>query len=401
MARGNITRRGRSSWRLKIERKAETPGGKPKVFTETLHGKRQDAERRLTELLGQIDAGKLIEPDKTTVEEYIVDWLGRSPAKGEPSPQPPTGISPKTAERYRELAEQYIYPHLGSTIMQKLRPAQIDEWQEYLLKGGGARGRPLSAQTVNHARRVLHRALERAVATEVLGRNVVANIDAPKIERVDENGATKEIQILTAEQIVQVLQKLAGHVLHVIADTGLASGMRRGELLALDWPSVDLETRKAKVRRSLEETKAGLRFKPTKNRKTRELGLPADTVAVLRAHRKAQLEHRMALGLGKPPADALVFCQPDGSPIVPSWLSYTWRNTVASLKLPKINFHALRHTHASALIDAGLNVEVVSRRLGHSSAAITLKIYSHLFDKQKSDAAAADAIAAAMRGGTK
>jgi len=154
-----------------------------------------------------------------------------------------------------------------------------------------------------------------------------------------------------------------------------------------------------KVRRSLEETKAGLRFKPTKNRKTRELELAADTVAVLRAHRKKQLETRMALGLGKLPADALVFCQPDGSPIVPSWLSYTWRNTVASRKLPKVNFHALRHTHASALIDAGLNVEVVSRRLGHSSAAITLKIYSHLFDKQRSDTAAAGAIAAAMRGG--
>jgi integrase len=400
MSRGNITRRGKSSWRLKIERKSETPGGKPKVFTETVKGKRQDAEKRLTELLGQIDTGKVIEPDKTTVEEYIVEWLGRSPKKkGEAPPATPSGISPKTAERYRELAEAYIYPHVGSTVMQKLRPAQIDEWQEHLLKRGGAKGRPLSAQTVNHARRVLHRALERAVSTEILGRNVVANIDAPKIESVDDSGAIKEIQILTAKQIVEVLQKLAAHVLHPIADTGLASGMRRGELLALDWPSLDLETRKVKVRRSLEETKAGLRFKPTKNRKTRELELPADTVAALRAHRKAQLEQRMALGLGKPPADALVFCRPDGSPIVPSWLSYTWRNTVASRKLPKVNFHALRHTHASALIDAGLNVEVVSRRLGHSSAAITLKIYSHLFDKQRSDAAAADAIAAAMRGG--
>jgi integrase len=255
---------------------------------------------------------------------------------------------------------------------------------------------------VNHARRVLHRALERAVATEVLGRNVVALIEAPKIEpKVDDKGAIQEVEILTADEIVEVLHKLAGHVLHPIADLALASGMRRGELLALDWPSLDLETRRVTVRRSLEETRAGLRFKSTKNRKTRELELPADTVAVLRAHRKEQLELRMQLGLGKPPADALVFCTPDGAPIVPSWLSYTWRNTVVSLKLPKVSFHALRHTSASALIAAGLNVEVVSRRLGHSSAAITLKIYTHVFDKQRSDAAAADAIAAAMRGRTK
>jgi integrase len=398
VARGNITRRGRASWRLKIEIASNEPG-KRRYHTETIRGRRQDAERRLTALLREEDAGVRVEPDKRTVEEYIADWLGRSSKKNEAPPPTPSGISPKTAERYRELAEAYIYPHLGATTMQKLRPVQVAEWQELLLKSGGAKGRPLSAQTVNHARRVLHRALERAVATEVLGRNVVANIDAPKVERMDESGAIKEIEILTANEIVEALQKLAGHPLHAIVDTALASGMRRGELLALDWPSLDLETRKVKVRRSLEETRVGLRLKPTKNRKARELELPSDTVAVLRAHRKAQLEQRMALGLGKPPADALVFCQPSGEPIVPSWLSYTWRNTVASLRLPKVNFHALRHTHASALIDAGLNVEVVSRRLGHSSAAITLKIYSHLFDKQKSDAAAADAIAAAMRGG--
>jgi hypothetical protein len=137
MARGNICRRGRSSWRIKIERKADKPGDKPKVFTETVKGRRQDAEKRLTELLGQIDTGRLIEPDKTTVEEHVVAWLGRSPKKGDAPPAPPTGIAPKTAERYRELAESYIYPHLGSTALQKLRPAQVDEWQELLLKSGG------------------------------------------------------------------------------------------------------------------------------------------------------------------------------------------------------------------------------------------------------------------------
>jgi integrase-like protein len=263
--RGNIVRRGKSSWRIKIERKGEKPGDKPKVLTETVKGRRQDAEKRLTELLGQIDTGKLIEPDKTTVEEHIVAWLGRSQKKDEAPPAPPTGISPKTAERYRELAEQYIYKHLGHIDMQKLKPLHVAEWQDLLLRSGGAGGRPLSAQTVNHARRFLHRALERAVSTEVLGRNVVAAIDAPKIEpKIDDKGAIEEIEILSADEIVAVLQQLADHILHPIADLALASGMRRGELLALDWPSIDMDTRKVKVRRSLEETKAGLRFKSTR-----------------------------------------------------------------------------------------------------------------------------------------
>ena len=90
-----------------------------------------------------------------------------------------------------------------------------------------------------------------------------------------------------------------------------------------------------------------------------------------------------------------MFCKPDGSPMSPDGLSKAWRSTVKLLGLPKVTFHALRHTHASALIAAGLDVVKTSRRLGHSDPTVTLRIYAHLFDN--SDAAAAAAIEAAMR----
>ena len=111
--------------------------------------------------------------------------------------------------------------------------------------------------------------------------------------------------------------------------------------------------------------------------------------------RRKQLEIRLALGLGRPEPDGLVFCRPDGSPVAPSWLSYTWRNTCVRLALPRVTFHALRHTHASALIAAGVDVVKISRRLGHSSPVVTLRIYAHLFSTD--DSAAADAIEVAMR----
>ena len=75
-----------------------------------------------------------------TVAEYITGWLGPMPKAGEPTPAPPTGLTPKTAERYRELAEAYIYPHLGGVVLQKLKPAKVREWHETLLKSGGAEG---------------------------------------------------------------------------------------------------------------------------------------------------------------------------------------------------------------------------------------------------------------------
>ena len=106
---------------------------------------------------------------------------------------------------------------------------------------------------------------------------------------------------------------------------------------------------------------------------------------MLDQHRKEQLELRMKLGMGKAPADALVFCNADGSPISPNSFSVMWGRAV-----PEATFHSLRHTHASALIAAGQDVITVSRRLGHAKPTITLNVYGHLF--RNSDADCAEAI---------
>jgi integrase len=94
----------------------------------------------------------------------------------------------------------------------------------------------------------------------------------------------------------------------------------------------------------------------------------------------------MALGRGRPDADALVFCRYDGSPLAPDHQTVRWGRAVKG----RWKFHALRHTHASALIAAGVDIVTISRRLGHSSPAVTLRVYSHLFDA--TDVTAADAI---------
>jgi len=94
-------------------------------------------------------------------------------------------------------------------------------------------------------------------------------------------------------------------------------------------------------------------------------------------------------------AYTMLFGELDGSPSRPDQLSWLWRSACKSLKLPMVPFHALHHTHASALIAAGLDVVVISRRLGHGSPNVTLRIYGHLF--KRDDNAAARAIETAMR----
>jgi integrase len=171
--------------------------------------------------------------------------------------------------------------------------------------------------------------------------------------------------------------------------------MRRGEIVALRLADVDLDAGVVQVRRSAEETMAGVRIKePKTEHGRRTLTLPPSAISVLREHRRKLLEMRLALGLGKPDSDTLMFGKPDGSILPPNQLSWLWRSACKHLKAPRVNLHALRHTNVSALIAAGLDVIAVSRRIGHGDATVTLREYGHLF--KKDDSAAVGALEAVL-----
>lgn len=186
-----------------------------------------------------------------------------------------------------------------------------------------------------------------------------------------------------------VLERLRGRSIFLLVALAVATGMRRGELCALRWKDVDFEAGKLQVERSLEQTKNGTRFKSPKTRHgRRRISLPAYMVSELRSHWRTLQEQRLALGLGKDDQEALVFRRPDGSPLLPNSVTTEWRRLVAGLKLPKVPFHALRHTHASQLIASGMDVLSISRRIGHASPSITLNVYGHLFNTTDDKAAA-------------
>jgi integrase len=290
-------------------------------------------------------------------------------------------VSRKTGERYRELMATHVVPRLGTLPLQKLRPVRLSELYATLLREGRGEGRGLAPRTVGHVHRVLHKALAVAVDEELLSSNPAGRVKPPRVEAA-------EIEILAEGQVAAVLGKLQGRPLYPIVALALATGLRRGELLALAWGNVDLDAARLRVERSLEQTKAGLRFKPPKTRHgRRSLSLPAWVVRDLRAHRKARQEQRMKLGLGQLPDDALVFANPEGEPRSPNAMSKEWVRTAAQLKLPAVTFHAFRHTHASQLIAAGMDVLTISRRLGHGSPTITLGVYGHLFSNTDDEAA--------------
>jgi integrase len=354
--------------------------GKRKTRYASFKGTKRDAQIELAKLVAAAAASTLVEPSKTTVGEYLLDWIDG-----------PHGLSGKTSERYRQLIDSQIIPHLGAIVLQKLKPAHIADWHEKLIRGGGDNGRPLSARTVGHAHRVLHRALARAAAIELVDRNVASVVRPPKVEEM-------EVESLTADQIATVLAALKDHWLAPIVVLALSSGARRGELLALRWADIDLEAATVRIERSLEQIKAGLRFKAPKTKHGRRtVSLPPVALEALRAHRRRQLELRVALGQGKPEPDALVFSTVEGDPIPPNNLSRDWARFVKARELPAVSFHGLRHSHVSALIAGGVDALTVSRRIGHGSPVVTMKVYAHLFSG--TDKAAAKAFEAALRTG--
>jgi integrase len=240
----------------------------------------------------------------------------------------------------------------------------------------------LSARTIGHVHRLIHRVLRHAAAWGVVQQNVAAHVQPPTV--IDE----AEITILAEDQIGKVLDHLQGRTLRPIVSLALATGMRRGELLALRWKDTDLNAGSVTVARSLEQTKGSLRFKAPKTKHgRRKIIIPPWMVAELRAHKAKQQERRLKLGMGRAPDDSLVFAKWNGEPRAPHSVSQRFRTALASIKIANITLHSLRHTHASQLIASGMDVLTISRRLGHGSPVITLKTYGHLFGNTDARAA--------------
>jgi integrase len=292
--RGNITKRGKRSWRIKFDLDCAQSGERTTRYI-TIQGTRKDAEAELNRLLNDATLGVLVDPNKVTVAQHLRAWLdGKRDS-----------LSPATQESYARLIGALIIPTLGAIELQKLKPFDVQNWLVALRQG--KRGQR-SARSIVNVHRVLRAALQAAVKLDMVGRNVADAVDLPKSE-------VREVAILRAHEVPAVLDALKGSRLY-------PPGMRRSELLALRWCDVDLKSGALKVEHSLEQTKAGLRLKsPKTKRGRRSIVLPAFAVDMLNEHRKARLELRLQLGMGKPESEALVFCNHDGSPISPNALS--------------------------------------------------------------------------------
>jgi integrase len=371
MSAGHIRPRGPGAWELKYDVGRDAKSGRRITKYATVRGTKRDAQRELRRLLGTVDVGQHVDPGKLTVGQWLKQWLEEARH----------GVSRKTHERYSEIVNQHLVPALGNTQLAKLAPVHVQGFYSDALSSGRLDGKGgLSPQTVVHFGRVLHQAMKRATKLRLIATNPVDDATPPKVEE-------KEMQTLTEEQAGKLLAAASTTRLYVPLVVALATGLRRGELLGLRWRDVNLDTGIITMARSIEQTKEGLRPKTTKTtRGKRPIVLPASAVAVLRAHKVAQAEERLALGLGK---SDLVFTRVDGTMINPdsfsSWAKRVAKRAGCSHIMP---VHGLRHTHITNLLLANVHPKVASERAGHSRVGFTLDRYSHCIPSLQEDAAA-------------
>jgi integrase len=371
---GHLVERSPGHWAIVISVR-DPATGKRKRQWHPFRGTKTEAKAERIRLIAAMNAGTAVEPTKVTVANFVRARVDQWEAAGD--------IAAKTAQRYRQLIENQMAPHLGAKPLQKLSRLDVEAWHTVLRNGG------LAARTIRQAHRVLGKALSEAERDTLVAKNVCRQQRAPKV-------AHSEMTIV--QDVPGFVDKLRGSRLYILATVALFTGMRLGEILALRWSRIDLDRGVIEVREALEETKAfGVRFKAPKSKAgRRDVTLPDILVDVLREHRKATLELRLQLGLGKLPPDALLFANLEGQPQRPSNVSSDWGDFAQRIGIPEITFHALRHTHASQLIAQGVDIVTISQRLGHAKPNITLATYAHMFHIDDSKAAAA--INAALSG---
>lgn len=344
-------------------RSSSWPDGRP-------FASKAEAQSALAALKTSLDGGTYVKPTAVTLAAYALTWLPRRQSAG-------AGLRPTTAAGYaRYIAADIAPAALGGMRLTDIRRGHVSAYVAELTAAG--RG----AVTVRRVLALLQTILTTAVRDELIPGNPAAGADKPSL-------TDDAVHVWEPGDVRTFLGRCAGHRLGAVFEVAVLTGLRRGELLALRWPDVDLAARKIVVRRTrvvvngrpaeqqTTKTRAGLRTVPMSD----------FAVATLLAWQLRQAEDAEAAAEAWS-TEGHVFTLEDGRPVNPTYVTRLFQTLrkADGLELPPLTFHGLRHCAASLMLASGADIAVVSKLLGHASIAVTSDVYGHLVGTIASDA---------------
>jgi integrase len=397
MSSGSLRQRYPGSWSIILDLGYETDPATGKrrrrqkwvTFYPTpglsLRDQRSQAEAKKHELINAENNGTRLEPSKTTLLDWLREWVKTS-AK-------PSEWRPATIRLYRSIIEQHIAKHQIAFIpLQGLRTSDLER---YLADVPGAAG----SVAVHHA--VLHCALESAVTNKLL-------IVSPAIKKLKRRRASKDHaraarahcwSTLEARRFIEAAKTASTQVTAFML-LALDSGARRSELAGLLWTDFDLDASTITIERQLDKAGATVigdpdLYGPTKTGLPRTFSLGPETIAALRVHKQAQAELKMrnrtsycdfGLVFAKETEDLQRPTAALGQPLA-TLGDARFVRLIAKAGIKRIKFHGLRHTSATLDLQSGTEVHVVAARLGHANVSMTLNVYAHALPGQQQAAA--------------
>lgn len=370
--------KGEGRWKVQIS--AGSENGRRRRVTKTFRVdplKSENAQRREVEKLSNayevdLQRGIITASGRITVEQLANEWLQGYVQRRK--------LAPGTQRHYRALLAGRILPRMGKLYVQDIKPKTIDAFLRWLenapAKTARAKGDTLSGTSCKKYYVLLHSLFKFAVRQGYLTVNPADTVTPPKND-------TEEIIPYTAEQAGRFMNALEDETIKWRAYFLLAllSSMRRGELIALDWNDIDLQTGTISITKSAYYANGqGVLIKDPKTAAgKRRVMVPQELCALIEDYRKEQALQRLQLGRDWTDTGA-VFTQWNGKRLHLDSPSKRLRLIIAKNGLPPLTPHGLRHTGATLLIAQGANYKAVQGRLGHSRASTTLDIYAHYFE---------------------
>lgn len=372
-----IDKVGKGHYRIVINLPRDPETGKYKKKRKDVHGTREEAEELLRQMIAELENPRK-PPSEQPLGEYLLHWLNTI-AK--------PNLEKNTYDSYLWEIEKHIIPSLGHIPLCTLEPYHIQTFYSYKAEAGRLDGKGgLSNRSVNYLHSILNQALDKAVDLELIPKNPCAKVKPPR----DKKSRTQKMVVLSKEELKKFLAGCQGHRDYALIYVAAYTGMRQSELLGLQWDDILWQEKAIRVKKALHRLDDGTyEHRPRTKNETSSRIIPVSdgVIAVLREHRKNQLEAQLASG-GKYKNELnLVFTTPEGKPEDRTNVYHRFANLAAKLGHKGMRFHDLRHTHATILLADGEMINAVSQRLGHANVSTTLEIYGHVLPRKAEETA--------------